>query len=190
MDDFHTHSGPDLREHAIHVLMRMPAPAGMSRDEAQCVVDAMRPVHLEPDTLLFEEGDAVGNDYMALVLEGHLRAMSSDGTPDGEVVMSVLGPGSIVGEMGVLDGGPRSASCTTLTESKLGILSRDALFKLLDEHPGAAARLVLGLSQGLAERLRESNRRMRTLSQVTRALQAELNAVHAVNHRLLDAQDR
>jgi CRP-like cAMP-binding protein len=91
--------------------------------------------------------------------------------------------------MGVIDGGPRSASCTTLTEVKLGVLSRAALLELVQTHPEAAARLMLALSAGLAQRLREGNRRLRTLSQVTRALQLELDAAHAVNRRLLDTRD-
>ena len=108
--------------------------------------------------------------------------------PGDEIVMSLVGPGSLLGEMGVVDGGPRSATCTTLTDVKIGILSRESLLKLVQTHPAAAARLTLVLSRGLAARLREGNRRLRMVSQVTRALQSELSAVHAVNHKLLDAQ--
>jgi CRP-like cAMP-binding protein len=180
----------DLREHAVHLLMRAAPLAGMSLEEARTVVDAMRPLQLLADTLLFEEGDAVDNDYMVLVLEGQLRVVSSSGTLGGEVVISVIDPGSLVGEMGVIDGGPRSASCTALTDVKLGVLSRASLLALIETHPAAAARLMLGVAKGLADRLREGNRRLRTLSQLTRALQSELDAAHAVNRRLLDAQGR
>ena len=83
----------------------------------------------------------------------------------------------------------RSASCTAITDVKMGVLSRAALMTLIAEHPAAAARLMLGLSKGLTDRLRESNRRLRTVSQVTRALQSELDAAHSVNRRLLDSQD-
>jgi CRP-like cAMP-binding protein len=138
--------------------------------------------------LLFEEGDAVDNDYMALLLDGEVRAETRTGLPGEDVVISVIGPGSLIGEMGVIDGSPRSASCTAITDVKLGVLSRAALMNLIETHPGAAARLMLGLARGLAERLRESNRRLRTISQVTRALQSELDAAHSVNRRLLDSQ--
>jgi len=123
-----------------------------------------------------------------LVLEGQLRAVSSAGIPDGELVITVVGPGSLLGEMGVIDGGPRSASCTALTDVKLGLLSREALLGLVDSHPTVAARMMLGISTVLAGRLREGNRRLRTLSQMSRALQLELDAVHAVNRRLLEEQ--
>lgn len=182
-------TGADLREHAVDLLSHAASMAGIAPDEARRVVDAMRPVHLLPDTLVFQEGDAVDNDYLALVLEGQVRVVASAGEAGEEVVMSVIGPGGLIGEMGVIDGEARSASCTAITEVKLGVLSRASLLALIAEHPAAAARLLLGLSKGLALRLREGNRRLRTLSQVTRALQAELDAVHAVNRRLLDSQD-
>ena len=182
-------TGTDLREHAVDLLTHAASMADMAPDQARLVVDAMRPVHLLPDTLLFEEGDAVDNDYLVLVLDGQVRVVTRVGESGGEAVISVIGPGGLVGEMGVIDGGPRSASCTAITEVKLGVLSRASLLTLIAEHPAAAARLMLGLSKGLALRLREGNRRLRTLSQVTRALQLELDAAHAVNRRLLDSQD-
>ena len=177
-----------LREHAIELLTQAAALAGMSRAEAEVIVDVMKPLHVLADTLLFEEGDAEDNDYLVLVLEGQVRAVSSSTIPDGEVVISVVGPGSLLGEMGVIDGGPRSASCTALTDVKVGVLSRDSLMALLDSHPQVAARMMLGISAVLAGRLREGNRRLRTLSQVSRALQSELDAVHSVNRRLLEEQ--
>lgn len=178
----------DLREHAVELMMQAAPLAGMSRAEAEVVVDAMKPVHVLADTLLFEEGDAADSDYLVLVLEGQLRAVNSAGIPDGEVVITVVGAGSLLGEMGVIDGGPRSASCTALTDVKLGVLPRASLLGLIETHPTVAARMMLGISTILAGRLREGNRRLRTLSQVSRALQLELDAVHAVNRRLLEEQ--
>ncbi len=181
--------GLDLRERAVELLTAVPPNAGLDAAEARIVVDAMRPVHLLADTLLFEQGDAVDCDYMVLVLEGQVCAQSSTGIAGEEMVISLMGPGSLVGEMGVLDRAPRAASCTAVTDVKLGVLSRESLMSLLDVHPGVAARLLLGVSRALSERLRESNRRLRTLSQVSRALRAELDAAHAVNLRLLQTRN-
>ena len=56
--------------------------------------------------MVMEEGEAEDNDYMALVLEGEVRAESGTGIAGEEVVISVIGPGSLIGEMGVIDGAP------------------------------------------------------------------------------------
>ena len=177
-----------LREAAARMLMRTSLVAEMDLHEARIVVAAMRPVFVEAGTVLMREGQSQDVDYMALLLEGQVRAESASHMPGEEVVISIIGPGQLIGEMGILDGEPRSATCTALTDLKLGILSRAALRGLVEVQPAVAARLLLTISQGMAERVRESNRRFRTLSRVTRTLQRELDATHQVNRRLLDGK--
>ena len=174
------------RERAARLLMASAPVARLSLAEAQFVIDAMEPAFVIRGTVLMEEGEADETDYMALVLEGEIRAESGDAGAGGQVVMSVLGPGSLIGEMGVLDGSPRSATCTALTDLKLAVLTSAMLQALIDEQPATAARLLLAISTGLSARLRESNRRLRAVSSVSRAVQLELDATHAVNRRLLD----
>lgn len=177
-----------LREEAARMLMRSSFVAQMDLHEATLVVDAMRPIAVEAGTVIMKEGQSEDVDYMALLLEGQVRAESASQMPGEEVVISIISPGQLIGEMGILDGEPRSATCTALTDLKLAILSREALRGLVEVQPAVAARLLLAIAQAMADRVRESNRRFRTLSRVTRALQRELDATHAVNRRLLDGQ--
>ena len=65
-------------------------------------------------------------------------------------------------------------------------LEEDALARLMNEQPGLAARLLLAISKRLSDHLREANRKILTFTQVSRALQQELDAAHAVNRRLLE----
>ena len=102
------------------------------------------------------------------------------------MVVSILGPGSLIGEMGIIDGGPRSATCTASTDLALAVLTREALARLMDTHPSVAARLLLAMSKRIADHLRETNRKLMTFAQVSKALQQELDAAHGVNKRLLD----
>ena len=102
------------------------------------------------------------------------------------MVVSILGPGSLIGDMGIIDGGPRSATCTASTDLALAVLTREALTRLMDTHPSVAARLLLAMSKRIADHLRETNRKLMTFAQVSKALQQELDAAHGVNKRLLD----
>lgn len=174
------------RAEAVRMLTRGTLVAQMDVHEAELVIGAMRPEFVKSGTVLMREGQTEDIDFMALLLEGQVRAESAANVPGEEVVISIIGPGQLIGEMGLLDGVPRSATCTALTDLKLGILSRAALRGLVEVQPAAAARLLLLMSQSMADRVRESNRRFRTLSRVTRTLQRELDATHAVNLRLLD----
>ena len=176
---------PDLRERAARLLMLAAPLAQLALDDALIVIDAMEPAFVRAGLILMEQDEANDTDYMALVLEGEVRAESGTGVTGEEIVVSVIGPGSLIGEMGLLDGAPRSATCTALTDLKLATLSREALMSLIDSYPTVAARLLLAISKGLSDRLRDSNRRLRLLMQVTRAVQLELNAAHSINMKLL-----
>lgn len=176
----------NLRERAARLLMAATPFSQLGLEDALVVIDAMEPAFVNVGTVLMEEGQTRDTDYMALLLEGDLRAESGAGVPGEEVVMSVLGPGHLIGEMGVLDGSPRSATCVALSDLKLAVLPRDALMRLVDSHPAVASRLLLAVCKGMSDRLRESNRRLRLLSQVSRAVQLELDAAHSINRRLLN----
>jgi CRP/FNR family cyclic AMP-dependent transcriptional regulator len=51
-----------------------------------------------------------------------------------------------------------------------------------------AARLLLAISKRLSDHLREANRKLMTFTQVSRALQQELDAAHAINRPAAGAQ--
>jgi len=178
-----------LRDQAALMLMRASPVAELDIHDAGLVVDAMQPVFVEAGTVFIEEGQTDGNEFMALLIEGQVRAENATGAPGEDMVISLIGAGSLIGEMGLIDGAPRSATCTALTDLKLAILSRDALRGLVEVQPAVAARLLLTVAGLLGERVRESNRRLRTLSQVAKAMQRELDATHAINRRLLRAHD-
>ena len=67
---------------------------------------------------------------------------------DGEVVAE-LGPGDWVGELALLDGGPRTATVTTTAPSDLLVLTRGAFNGVLDEVPTIAHKLLVTLARRL-----------------------------------------
>lgn len=90
-------------------------------------------VHVPAGTELFREGDP--GDAAYLVLTGRLRAtVGSDGTPR---TLGTLGPGSLLGEAALVDGGQRTATVTADRDSQLARLDRDTLEGALRDHPRA-----------------------------------------------------
>ena len=63
-------------------------------------------------------------------------------------------PGDILGEMSLLDGGPRFSSCTTLTDCEIGVLSAEALDEMMVKDAALAAKLMALLARKLSFRLR------------------------------------
>ena len=170
---------PDLapEEVAARLLVTPSALDDLTLADAAKVVSYMRPKRIPAGTVIMREGEAKRTDQMLLVLEGDMR-VESEGTGgrDGMVV-SVLGPGHLIGEMGLLDGQPRSATCTANTDMYAAILTRTALMRLLKEQPEVGARLLLAMAKRLADRLRETTRKLRRFAQMNKTLQEELHLV-------------
>ena len=56
----------------------------------------------------------------------------------------------------MLDGSPRSASCTASTPVLCGLLTRDGFSRLLHEHPDICARFMVMLAMRIGDRLRDN----------------------------------
>jgi CRP-like cAMP-binding protein len=67
--------------------------------------------------------------------------------------------------MSMLDGEPRYASCWALSQVDAAVLSRAAVSQLIATQPAVASKLLVKLTQLLAQRLRN------TSSQLVKALQ-------------------
>jgi CRP-like cAMP-binding protein len=80
--------------------------AALPTELSQSLFAKARPLSVKADQTLFVAGDEGDGCYR--VEEGLLKA--SIGAPaGGERILAILGPGSVVGELSMIDGGPRSA---------------------------------------------------------------------------------
>lgn len=161
------------------MLVTPSALADLSQADARTVVSSMALNKVKQGTVLIKEGEATHTDFMMLILDGEVLVDNEVTSMDDSVVMSIIGPGSLIGEMGVLDGSPRSATCTATTDLLVALLSREALLALIKQHPSVSARLVLAIAKRLSDHLREANRKIKTLGGLSRALQQELDAAHS-----------
>ena len=179
-------AGENVQIKAAALLITEGALVELSAADAREVVSYMRPERIKAGEVVIREGESTRNDFMALVLDGEVTVENSVAAAHDSMVVSILGPGGLIGDMGIIDGGPRSATCTASTDLALAVLTRDSLTRLMENKPGVAARLLLAMSKRIADHLRETNRKLMTFAQVSKALQQELDAAHGVNKRLLD----
>ena len=121
------------------------------------------------DQVLVQEND--WGETLYLILEGmaKVRCFSPDGE---EVVLSLLGPGDVFGEMTLLDEEPRSADVIALTPLHLAKFPGAVFRRLL---LGRAV-LAIGIARLQCRRLRTMNRRfaVHTADGMTRLLNALL----------------
>jgi CRP/FNR family cyclic AMP-dependent transcriptional regulator len=90
--------------------------------------------------MLFMEGDHAHE--AVVLLDGDLKVVV--GSVDGrDVVLDVFGPGALVGEWSVLDGKPRSATVTALSDVEVLSLPAGPFREFLDRHPDVRESLLL-----------------------------------------------
>jgi CRP/FNR family transcriptional regulator, cyclic AMP receptor protein len=160
---------------AAELLTTPTALMQLSPEEARMVVSYMAPKMFDEGTVIIKQGDKNNTDYMLLVLAGEVTVETIVVSRRTPVTMTVLGAGSLLGEMGIVDGEPRSATCTATTNVRCAILTRSALEKLLTEQPNIGAKFMMAISLRIAERMRDTAEKLKLYVQLTQAMQQEID---------------
>ncbi|WP_232533359.1 MULTISPECIES: Crp/Fnr family transcriptional regulator [Ramlibacter] len=153
------------------LLQESPLLADFTPAELDILGEAMLRVRAQAGQVLIAEDDI--SDWMMLLLSGTVdvgkRKVGAEvlQPPRADTTrLAVVKAGAVLGEMSMLDGEPRYASCWALGEVEAAVLSRAAVARLITEQPAVGAKLLVKLTQLLAQRLRN------TSNQVMRMLQA------------------
>ncbi len=137
----------------IELLGRVPLFAELSEEELARVVAVAIPRSFPRGVRVFHEGD--DSDACYVVRSGDLRVTRehSDGRA---IALATLSAGDFFGELAMLDGGSRSASVETLSDSELLALPAVDMRRVISTHGDIAAKLIVALTR----RLRETNERV------------------------------
>ncbi|MGB0126174.1 MAG: cyclic nucleotide-binding domain-containing protein [Rhodocyclaceae bacterium] len=98
-------------------------------------------------------------DFVYLVLSGSLKVLVSD-EEGREVILSMLGPGELFGEMGVLDDNPRSATVVAVIPSDLVVIAKSDFKRVLQENFEVSHYIM----RNLVARLRKADRKIESLA--------------------------
>jgi CRP/FNR family cyclic AMP-dependent transcriptional regulator len=132
---------------------------GLTTDQCDGLVGHARMGTFMPDECVFLMG--ADPHCMMVILSGHVE-ISVSARDGNEVVLAILGPGQIFGEISLLDGGVRTADARAMTECSLAILYRRDVLSFFDEHPIAFANIV----SMLCERLRRLDQQIAEVAMV------------------------
>jgi CRP/FNR family transcriptional regulator/CRP/FNR family cyclic AMP-dependent transcriptional regulator len=125
-------------------------------DELRRIADISRIVEAPAGTILTKAG--ASGDSFFFIIDGRVSVETQIGYGDS------LHPGDFFGEMSLLDGEPRSATITAMTDVRLLVVDRSHFWRLLNETPDLVRRMLVVLS-----------RRVRRLEQATYALRHRMN---------------
>ena len=139
----------------IHALLPYsPLIESFSFMEVGLVSQFMEIYRVQVGQQVIQEDDA--GTFMVFVIEGQIEVFKR-GTDEKPLLIAVVGPGGTIGEMSLIDGGRRSATCIASAVTMLGVLTDESLAHLLLQDSHAGAKLLVQLLTMLVERLRVTN---------------------------------
>jgi len=126
---------------------------GFKVDERDAILGRVRTRNLKTGETVFAIGSP--GDNMMAVLNGTVRI--SVPAPDGkELLLAILQPGEVFGELAVLDGKERSADAIANSPCTLAILDRRDILSFLEQHPAVWLKLI----SVLCDRLRHADQQL------------------------------
>jgi CRP-like cAMP-binding protein len=102
-------------------------------------------LQLAPGDFLFREGDS--DEKMYVLLEGEIEVFL------GDFVLETAEADMVIGEMALIDDGPRTANAVAKTACRLAEIDRRRFHFLIQQHPHFATHVM----KTLADRLRDMN---------------------------------
>ncbi len=128
----------------------------MPPDLASALEPWLEPAEFPGNSTIFVEGGEVDGCYF--IESGQVRIERRDDDIDSEPVIAQLGPGEVLGELGLLDGRPRAASAVAGSQAvKARMLKIETLAEIGEKDPGLEAKIYRHLGREAATKLRAAN---------------------------------
>ena len=127
------------RERALATHLRsVPMFADVSEDFINHLRDRITLISFQPGQVIFRQGDAADSFYLVRI--GFVKVSQS--LPGGEIVLKYLARGDYLGEIGLLRGGARTATCTALDHVELVQIHADDFHEMMRRFPDIQERLT------------------------------------------------
>jgi CRP/FNR family transcriptional regulator, cyclic AMP receptor protein len=120
--------------------------SGTPADDLTLLVQRSRLRRLRRGQIVFSAGDP--GEGLVVVIAGRLKVVvhSADG---GELTLTVIGPGGVLGGLSVADGGARSADAEAMEDSQVLLIPREAVLDLSRRIPSVADALLASVAADL-----------------------------------------
>lgn len=142
----------------IHALIeRSPLFENFNLAEIRLMSHFMQVYRADSGMELVREGEA--GDFMMLLIVGRIEVFKQDRW-NAPRLIAVLDAGQTVGEMSMIDGEPRFASCIASEPCTLAVLTRESLARIILEQPVLGAKILMELVLMLSKRLRQTSAKL------------------------------
>lgn len=126
------------------MLEQVPLFSGLDASDLEAIAHQAVRKRFRRNTIIIEHGDDANTLYFLVNGRVKIFAVADNGK---EIVFGEKGPGSYVGELGLLADGKRSASVQTLEDSEFLVLTKDWFNRIISEHPQIALIMLRDLAR-------------------------------------------
>jgi CRP/FNR family cyclic AMP-dependent transcriptional regulator len=133
------------------MLNEIPIFQGVPEDGLNELSRQGQACHFQAGAELMHQGEP--STSLHVILTGRVQVERGHPSLSEPLILAELGPGEVVGEMGLLDGEPRSATVRAIEETETIELSRDQVAAIIAQHPETTVSLLRMVSR----RLRTTN---------------------------------
>jgi len=125
--------------------------------EVRLLARFMQVYRVDPGVEIIREGD--GGDFMLMIVDGKVEVHRRDrwNTPQ---LLAVVEAGRTLGEMSMIDGEARFATCIAVEPALIAVLDRESLARIIVEQPLLGAKILMELVLMLSQRLRATSQRL------------------------------
>jgi CRP/FNR family transcriptional regulator, cyclic AMP receptor protein len=106
---------------------------------------------------IIREGES--GDFMVMILEGKVEVRKRD-RENVQRLVATVDAGKTLGEMSMIDGEARFATCVAIEPAVLAVLERENLARIIVEQPMLGAKILMELVLILSQRLRTTSERL------------------------------
>ena len=144
----------EATDNSYELFANNPLVTGLSEEQIRTLFSISQEITLDKEKYLMREGDPANE--MFLILEGSLEVTKYDAKYMQDYVIHTLHAGDSVGELALLDSGPRSASVRAKTFTRLRKLSFADINEIANKDK-AINIIFFQLSKNISQRLRCTN---------------------------------
>lgn len=136
-----------------------------SKDDISTLSGYMEVFRAQPGEIIIRESDE--GDFMVLIVDGEIDILKKSHRSE-QQHMTSAGPGMTLGEMSMIDGEPRFATCMASQPTTFAVLTRDNMAKIILDHPSLGSKILVKMVTMLSQRLRQTSARLLRLMEEPR----------------------
>jgi len=144
----------EIREELEALLGRAPLFSEFDAQDVARLASYVELYRAGAGETIIHEGDA--GDFMLLITHGEVD-ITKRGLRGQPQHMSSVGAGTAIGEMSMIDGEPRFATCVTAAPTSFAVLTREQMTKIVQQEPRLGSRILVKLVAMLSARLRQTS---------------------------------